>query len=107
MAYGDDQLGYWNFVYQAGGSILTEDKTRGNFDDPATRMGMEFYINLQKNDWCPNQTYFAETSPGTAFFPVTAPCSWRATGTSCPSCRTTPTWWASGTWLSCPCAPTP
>ena len=53
---------------QAGGSILTEDKTRGNFDDPATRMGMEFYINLQKNDWCPTQTYFAETSPGTAFF---------------------------------------
>ena len=31
-------------------------------------MGMEFYINLQKNDWCPTQTYFAETSPGTAFF---------------------------------------
>ena len=68
MAYGDDQLGYWNFVYQAGGSILTEDKTRANFTDPATKMGMEFYINLQKNDWCPTQTYFAETAPGTAFF---------------------------------------
>ena len=68
MAYGDDQLGYWNFVYQAGGSILTEDKTRGNFTDPATKMGMEFYINLQQNEWCPNQNYFAETAPGTAFF---------------------------------------
>ena len=68
MAYGDDQLGYWNFVYQAGGSILTEDKTRANFTDPATEMAMDFYIGLQKNDWCPNQTYFAETSPGTAFF---------------------------------------
>ena len=68
MAYGDDQLGYWNFVYQAGGSILTEDKSRANFTDPATKMGMEFYINLQKNDWCPTQTYFAETAPGTAFF---------------------------------------
>lgn len=68
MAYGDDQLGYWNFVYQAGGSILTEDKTRANFTDPATKMGMEFYINLQKNDWCPDQNYFAETAPGTAFF---------------------------------------
>ena len=67
MAYGDDQLGYWNFVYQAGGSILTEDKSRANFTDPATKMGMEFYINLQKNDWCPTQTYFAETAPGTAF----------------------------------------
>ena len=68
MAYGDDQLGYWNFVYQAGGSILTKDKTRANFTDPATEMAMDFYIGLQKNDWCPNQTYFAETSPGTAFF---------------------------------------
>ena len=68
MAYADDQLGYWNFVYQAGGSILTEDKTRGNFLDPGTRKGMEFYIGLQQNDWCPDQNYFAETSPGTAFF---------------------------------------
>ena len=55
-------------TYQAGGSILTEDKTRGNFLDPGTRKGMEFYIGLQQNDWCPDQNYFAETSPGTAFF---------------------------------------
>ena len=31
MAYGDDQLGYWNFVYQKGGGILTVDKERGGF----------------------------------------------------------------------------
>lgn len=68
MAYGDDQLGYWNFVYQNGGSILTEDKEKGAFDQKATRDAMKFYINLQKEDWCPDQKYFAETSPGTAFF---------------------------------------
>ena len=68
MAYGDDQLGYWNFVYQAGGHILNEDKTKAGFTDPATKKGMEFYINLQKEPWCPDQNYFAETSPGTAFF---------------------------------------
>ena len=68
MAYGDDQLGYWNFVYQAGGSILTEDNTRVNFTDPATQKGMEFYIGLQSYDWCPDQNYFAETAPGAAFF---------------------------------------
>ena len=68
MAYADDQLGYWNFVYQAGGSILTEDNHHANFTDPATQKGMEFYIGLQQNDWCPDQTYFAETAPGTAFF---------------------------------------
>lgn len=67
MAYADDQLGYWNFVYQAGGHILNEEKTKAGFTDPATRKGMEFYLNLQKEPWCPQQGYFAETSPGTAF----------------------------------------
>lgn len=67
MAYADDQLGYWNFVYQAGGHILSEDKTEAGFTDPGTRKGMEFYINLQKEPWCPDQNYFAETNPGTAF----------------------------------------
>lgn len=68
MAYGDDQLGYWNFVYQNGGCILKEDNITGGFDDQATIDAMRFYIDLQKNDWCPDQNYFAETSPGTAFF---------------------------------------
>ncbi len=68
MAYGDDQLGYWNFVYQNGGYILTEDNLHGGFDNPATIEAMKFYIGLQDNDWCPDQNYFAETSPGTAFF---------------------------------------
>jgi len=40
MAYNDDQMGYWSFVYQAGGCILTEDKTRAGFDQPATRRAM-------------------------------------------------------------------
>ena len=68
MAYGDDQLGYWNFVYQNGGYILEEDNIHGGFDNQATIDAMRFYIDLQKNDWCPDQNYFAETSPGTAFF---------------------------------------
>lgn len=67
MAYADEQLGYWNFVYQAGGYILNEDKTKAGFMDEGTRKGMEFYVNLQKEPWCPDQNYFAETNPGTAF----------------------------------------
>ena len=68
MAYGDDQLGYWNFVYQNGGDILNEDKTQAGFTQPATAEAMKFYIGLQQYDWCPDQNYFAETAPGTAFF---------------------------------------
>ncbi|MCI9120820.1 MAG: sugar ABC transporter substrate-binding protein [Oscillibacter sp.] len=68
MAYNEDQLGYWSFVYQAGGYILNEDKTQAGFTQPATKKAMKFYIGLQDNDWCPDQAYFAETQPGTAFF---------------------------------------
>ena len=68
MAYNDDQMGYWSFVYQAGGYILNEDFTRAGFDQPGTKKGMEFYVGLQQNDWCPKQEYFAENAPGTAFF---------------------------------------
>lgn len=68
MAYADDQLGYWNFVYQKGGCILNEDKTAAGFDQPATIEAMKFYIGLQDNEWCPDQVYFAETAPGNAFF---------------------------------------
>ena len=55
-------------MYQAGGYILNEDKTKAGFTQPATEKAMKFYIGLQQNDWCPDQTYFAETAPGTAFF---------------------------------------
>ena len=39
MAYADDQLGYWNFVYQAGGQILTDDKSKGDFLNPGDKEG--------------------------------------------------------------------
>lgn len=68
MPLAEDHMGYWSFVYQAGGSILNEDKTKGNYLDPATKKGIEFYVNLQKNDWSPKQKYFAETTTSAAFF---------------------------------------
>lgn len=68
MAYCDDQLGYWSAVYQAGGHILNDDKTEAGFQDPGTVKALKWYIGLQQNDWCPTQTYFAETAPGDAFF---------------------------------------
>ena len=69
MAYNDEQLGYWNFVYQNGGYILDpETNLRAGYTQPATVEAIKYYVNLQKNDWCPDQTFFAETSPGTAFF---------------------------------------
>ncbi|MDE7242827.1 MAG: sugar ABC transporter substrate-binding protein [Oscillospiraceae bacterium] len=68
MAYNDEQLGYWNFVYQNGGYILDENNVYAGYTQPATAEAVKYYVNLQKNDWCPDQNYFAETSPGTSFF---------------------------------------
>lgn len=69
MAYNDEQLGYWNFVYQNGGYILDpETNIHAGYTQPATAEAIKFYVNLQKNNWCPGQSFFAETSPGTAFF---------------------------------------
>ena len=69
MAYNDEQLGYWNFVYQKGGYILDpETNIHAGYTQPATVDAIKYYVDLQKNDWCPDQTFFAETSPGTAFF---------------------------------------
>ena len=69
MAYNDEQLGYWNFVYQNGGYILDpETSLHAGYTQPATVDAIKYYVGLQKNDWCPDQTFFAETSPGTAFF---------------------------------------
>lgn len=69
MAYNDEQLGYWNFVYQNGGYILDpETNLHAGYTQPATAEAIRYYVDLQKNDWCPDQSFFAETSPGTAFF---------------------------------------
>ncbi|MCI9156157.1 MAG: sugar ABC transporter substrate-binding protein [Lawsonibacter sp.] len=69
MAYNDEQLGYWNFVYQNGGYILDpETNLHAGYTQPATADAIKYYVNIQKNEWCPDQSFFAETSPGTAFF---------------------------------------
>ena len=69
LAYNDEQIGYWNFVYQNGGYILDpETNLHAGYTEPATADAIKYYVNLQKNDWCPDQNYFTETTPGTAFF---------------------------------------
>lgn len=59
MAYSHDQIGYWNFVYQNGGTILNEDGTKATYTDAATTEAIKYYIGLQENEWCPTQAQFA------------------------------------------------
>ena len=68
MAYSHDQIGYWNFVYQNGGTILTEDGSAATYTDPAAKEAIAYYIGLQENEWCPSQAQFANTGAAELFF---------------------------------------
>ncbi len=68
MAYGDDQIGYWNFVYQNGGQILNDDGTKAEYTEAATADAIKYYVEIQKNDWCPTQEQFANTGAAEMFF---------------------------------------
>lgn len=68
MAYAHDQIGYWNFVYQNGGTILNEDATAATYTDAATSDAIKYYVELQKNDWCPTQEQFANTGAAELLF---------------------------------------
>lgn len=68
MAYSHDQIGYWNFVYQNGGQILNDDGTKAEYTEAATADAIKYYVDLQKNDWCPTQEQFANTGAAEMFF---------------------------------------
>lgn len=68
MAYSHDQIGYWNFVYQNGGQILNDDGTKAEYTEAATADAIRYYVEIQKNDWCPTQEQFANTGAAEMFF---------------------------------------
>ncbi|WP_246578822.1 ABC transporter substrate-binding protein [Cohnella xylanilytica] len=47
-----NQEGYYNFVYQNDGTIITDDKKSG-YDDPKTIEALKFYINFVKEGLSP------------------------------------------------------
>lgn len=49
-----NQEGYYNFIYQNGGTVISADKKKSGYDDPATIEAMEFYIKLIKNGLSPS-----------------------------------------------------
>lgn len=64
----DLQQGFDNFIFQNGGKVLSDDKTKSGFDTPAVKEAMQWYIDLSvKEKVSPNQQQFSENSY-TAFF---------------------------------------
>jgi multiple sugar transport system substrate-binding protein len=54
-----NQEGYYNFVYQNGGTIITDDKKSG-YDDPKTIEAMTYYVNFVKEGLSPQEYGDAE-----------------------------------------------
>ncbi len=54
-----NQEGYYNFVYQNGGTIITKDKKSG-YDDPKTIEAMKYYVNFVKEGLSPKEFGDAE-----------------------------------------------
>jgi multiple sugar transport system substrate-binding protein len=54
-----NQEGYYNFVYQNGGTIVTADKKSG-YDDPKTVEAMEYYFDFVREGLSPAITADAE-----------------------------------------------
>ena len=61
--FGDAQVNGSEEVLVNWEALKRKEKAQSTTAD-----AIEYYVNIQKNDWCPNQNYFAETSPGTSFF---------------------------------------
>jgi len=59
----DMQQGFDNFIFQNGGKVLSDDKTKSGLDTPATKEALQWYIDLSvKEKVSPNQKMFAENS---------------------------------------------
>jgi multiple sugar transport system substrate-binding protein len=63
VAPSDDQQGYYNFVYQNKGYILSPNQKKSGFTSPATEQAIQWDVDLsQKYKVSPTQQQFADTS---------------------------------------------
>ncbi|WP_294392795.1 sugar ABC transporter substrate-binding protein [uncultured Clostridium sp.] len=60
--------GIYNYVFQNEGRIVSEDGTKSEYNTPATREALQWYLDLSlKEGVSPNQSQFAENSVITLF----------------------------------------
>ena len=55
----DHQAGYFNIIYSMGGSVLSEDRKKSEFDSDKTIKAMEYIGKLLK--YCPDPSVMSET----------------------------------------------
>ncbi|WP_127836584.1 ABC transporter substrate-binding protein [Clostridium prolinivorans] len=63
LAPADAQQGYYNFIHQNGGYIISEDKKKSGYSLPESKEAIQWLVDLsQKYKVSPTQDKFADTS---------------------------------------------
>ena len=64
LAPNDRQAGYHNFIYQAGGEVISEDKTESGWNLPETQEAVQYWVDFSlEHGVSPNAQQFAENEP--------------------------------------------
>lgn len=63
----DNQAGYYNFIHQAGGFVISEDKTKSGFDSPEALSAFKWEQGLIDKGYSPNAQQQLETKPRQLF----------------------------------------
>ena len=58
-----NQDGYYNYIYTMGGSVLSEDKTKSEWDSPETIEAMNWWYDNLVTTCMPTQEVMAENTP--------------------------------------------
>ncbi len=58
-----NQNGYYNLIHQAGGFVITPDKTKSGFDSPETLSAFQWMTDLMKKGISPGGQQQLETEP--------------------------------------------
>lgn len=67
-APADAQQGYYNFIYQNGGNIISPDKKKSGYDLPETKQAVQWNADLSlKEKVSPTEQQFAETCASQMF----------------------------------------
>lgn len=62
-----NQEGYYNFIWQNGGYVISMDGKKAGFDDPKTVEALKFYTSFIKEGLSPTQAQMTETAASELF----------------------------------------
>jgi multiple sugar transport system substrate-binding protein len=63
FALGSGEVSYYNTIHQAGGFVLSEDKTKSGYDRPESIEGLEFFASMMRNGSAPTINQLTDQDP--------------------------------------------